>query len=80
MVQMELGFTKPYYVFKLIQEQTQLEKRLISLTEFRADVEYKKLSLIEQNALTDQHYFMTGYLSVLTKRIERAIKKEDQKD
>lgn len=76
MVQLEMALEDNNFISRIIREHKELEEKLIKLTEFKASDKFKELAPIHQADLMDQHFFMTGYLNVLGRRLNRLIKKD----
>jgi hypothetical protein len=70
-----MEFVMPPFIQRMNEERDQLNEKLIKLTEFRASETHSKLDDKDRGDLADQHYFMTGYLNVLNRRLETISKK-----
>ena len=54
---------------RVVDERSELYKKLDNLDKFLDSVEYKALDITQQNLLSEQYACMWGYQNVLYKRI-----------
>lgn len=64
------------YEQRVVDEQTELNEKLVKLIQFTTTATYRKLTVEEMGLLEEQQHAMTHYNQILSKRIAKFLPSE----